>query len=94
MKFTFDREDLQPLVAEIVAETLRQVEADSAELGGRVAFPEREAAGKLSMSYEQLRDERYDGRIKASVGRKGRILYSKADLLEYLTTRRWKPKER
>ena len=92
MKLHFDSEDLAPLIREILTEVLDQVNADNAMVGKRLAIPEAEAARLLSMEPHQLRDERYDGRIKASMSRGGRIVYAKSDLIGYLNRRRWKPK--
>jgi hypothetical protein len=92
VKLHFDSEDLAPLIREILTEVLDQVNADNAMVGKRLAIPEAEAARLLSMEPHQLRDERYDGRIKASMSRGGRIVYAKSDLIGYLNRRRWKPK--
>ena len=92
MKFSFDADDIRPLVAEIVAETLQQIDADGAVLGDRLAIPEAEAARLLSMRDHQLSDERLDSRITASVTRGGKIVFAKSDLQQYLATRRWKRK--
>ncbi|GAB4159928.1 MAG: hypothetical protein Tsb009_37250 [Planctomycetaceae bacterium] len=92
MKVQFDQADLAPLIEAAVAEAIRQIDETSSLIGGKLAIPEAEAARLLSMNPHQLRDERYEGRIAASVGRGGRILYSKNDLLNYLASRRWKRK--
>lgn len=86
-----DSEILRPFICQVVAEVLAQVEADDALLNGRLALTESEAAALLSLQHHQLRDERLRGRIHASVGPGRKILYSKADLLGYLASRRWKP---
>jgi excisionase family DNA binding protein len=80
---------LRPLIAEIVAEALRQLEAARARVpDGRLAYSEEEAARLLGLEPHVLRDERRRGRIGASqvVGR--RIRYSREDLLGYLAERR------
>jgi len=72
----------------VVREVLSQIE--EAGLGnGRLAWSEVEAAGLLGMAAHVLRDERRRGRISASVGPGRRILYTRADLLGYLASRRW-----
>lgn len=92
MNLSLNPTELKALIAEAVAETLQQLEADGALLGNQIAIPEAEAARLLSQEPHQLRDERLAGRITASVGRGGRILYSRQDLLAYLKNRRWKAK--
>jgi hypothetical protein len=91
MKIELEPGDLEPLIRKIVGEAVAELKRDEQYLG-KVAFTEREAAGLLSMEPWQLRDERRDGRITASVGRGGRILYSREDLLAYLRNRRWRAK--
>jgi hypothetical protein len=89
MKFTFDVEELRPLIQAIVEETVRRLEGERATLGdGRLAFSEEESARMLGLNRWQLRDERRRGRIGASrsVGR--RVLYSREDLARYLAARR------
>jgi Helix-turn-helix domain len=84
-----DGEQLRPLVEAVVAEAVRQLDADRQRLGdGKLAYSEGEAAGLLGLEEHQLRDERRRGRIAASaiVGR--RIRYQRSDLLAYLTARR------
>lgn len=88
MKIHFDPEDLQPVIAAIVAETLRQLQTDQGT-NGRLAYSEAEAAELLGLEQHQLRDERLRGRIHASMGPGRRILYTKHDLAEYLAARRY-----
>jgi len=80
---------LEPLVEQVVRQVLVTVEQDRAALTRKLAYSEPEAAALLSMQGHQLRDERLRGRIKASVGPGRRILYTQADLLEYLAQHRW-----
>jgi hypothetical protein len=91
-----DPEALRPIVEAVATELLSRLEADRAQFdgNGKLAFPEAEAARLLSMNPWQLRDERLRERIKASVGPAGKILYTKADLLAYLASRRWKSSRR
>jgi hypothetical protein len=66
------------------------MEADRSALPGeRVAWRESEAAPLIGLAVHQLRDERRRGRVSASIGPGRIILYTKADLLDYLATRRW-----
>jgi hypothetical protein len=89
MKLNLDAADLEPLVKRIVAEAIAQLRTDESKLGDNLTFTEPEAAALLSMEPWQLRDERREKRIKASVVRGGRIVYTRDDLLEYLDRRRW-----
>jgi hypothetical protein len=86
-------EALTPLVRKIVAEALAQLESARATVRDRLAFGEAEAAALLGLAPHQLRDERLRGRVKASVGPGKKILYTRAQLTEYLTRREWKPGE-
>ncbi|TXT21172.1 MAG: hypothetical protein FD138_4090 [Planctomycetota bacterium] len=89
MKIELNGDDLKPLIQAVANEVVATMQADAERIGEKLAYTEQEAARLLSMQSYQLRDERRDGRIQASVGRGGRILYSKGDLLAYLRTRRW-----
>ena len=84
-----DPEALRPLVRVVVAEVAAQLDADRAQVGGRLCYSEAEAAALLGVGEHVLRDERRRGRIKASqiVGR--RVRYLKDDLLAYLASRRY-----
>lgn len=88
----FDPESLKPLIAAVVTEVLDQVKADEAKLNGQLVYTEPEAAALLGLRPHQLRDERLKERIQASVGPRGKIMYSRGDLLGYLARRRWEPK--
>jgi hypothetical protein len=92
MRIELENADLEPMIRQIVAETVARLQNEGEKLG-KLAFTEAEAAALLSMQPWQLRDERRDGRIAASVGRGGRILYAKSDLLRYLESRRWQAKK-
>jgi hypothetical protein len=84
-----DAEALRPLLREVVAEVLAQLEHDRAQIpDGPLAYSEEEAARLLGLEPHVLRDERRRRRIGASqvVGR--RIRYTRADLLDYLAGRR------
>lgn len=90
MKIDFEEADWRPLIERVVAETVAKLRADEANLdNGRLCYTEVEAAELLGVPAWSLRDERRDGRVRASVLRGGRIAYTKADLLEYLERRRW-----
>ena len=81
-------EALRPLLRELVAEAVAQLQAHQAAAGDKVASSEAEAARLLGVNEHVLRDERLRGRIAASqiVGR--RIRYTRQDLLDYLMARR------
>lgn len=87
-----DVETLQPLIAAVVTEVLKQLDGDAARLGSRLAWGEAEAAELLGLQPHQLRDERRRGRIKCSQGPGKLILYSRENLLEYLAPRQWQRK--
>ena len=61
-----DAEALRPLITEVVRETLAQVEAARAQLDGRLAYSEEEAARLIGLEPHVLRDERRRGRVTAS----------------------------
>ena len=89
-----DPETFRPLIEAAAAEAVARVGAVQAQLNGKLAFSEPEAARLLSLEPHQLRDERRRGRIMASVGPGRKILYSREDLLAYLASRRWKEPEK
>jgi hypothetical protein len=84
-------EALAPMVRQVVAETLARLEETRHVPPERLAFPEAEAAALLGLHPHQLRDERLRGRVQASRGPGGKILYRRADLMDYLLSRRWQP---
>jgi hypothetical protein len=83
-----DAEALRPLLREIVAEVLAQVEEDRARVASRLAYSEAEASALIGLRPHQLRDERRRGRIGASVVVGGKIRYLPSDLTAYLAERR------
>jgi len=85
---------LEPLIRAIVEQTIARLDQAREVLPDKIAFGEAEAARLLSLHPHQLRDARLRGEIEASVGPGRKILYSRADLLAYLTTRRWTPAEK
>ena len=86
---TIAPETLRPLVREILAETLAQLERDRQQIPeGPLAYDEPTAARLLAMGPHQLRDERLRGRIAACKVVGGRIRYQREDLLTYLRERR------
>jgi hypothetical protein len=82
---------IEPIIAAVVAKTIAALDAERAQLNGRLAYPEAEAATLLGLHRHQLRDERLKGRIAASVGPGRKVLYTRQDLLDYLAARRWEP---
>jgi hypothetical protein len=89
LSLTIDPEALRPLIEQTVRAVLARLEADRAQLDGRLAYSESEAAALLGLHAHQLRDERLRGRIQASVGPGRKILYTRQDLMDYLLSRRW-----
>ena len=86
LKIQFDQEDLRPLVHLAVAEALDRMEAERAKLNGRLALTEPEAAVLLGVKPYVLRDCRRRGELQLKVG--SRIVYTRADLLEFWSDRR------
>lgn len=88
MEIRLDPDELRPVVETVVAEMLARFERTN----GKVAYTEEEAAALIGVPATTLRDERLRGRVEASlVGRK--VRYTRQQLLDYLTRRRWQPKE-
>lgn len=88
MKLEINKEELRPLIREIVAEALAELERHRAKLGDRLAYSEAEAADALGLKQHVLRDARLRGEITATRIAAGRIRYSREDLLEYLANGR------
>lgn len=84
----FDMEALRPLIAAVVSETLAAMECDRAQLNGKLAFSESEAAQMLGLNRWQIRDLRRADKISASQGPGRRILYARQDLEDYLARQR------
>jgi hypothetical protein len=84
-----DYEALDPVIRRVVEQTIAALEQHRATIGDKLAFSEAEAARLLSLNVHQVRDERLRGRIMASRGPGKKILYSRSDLTNYLTGRRW-----
>jgi hypothetical protein len=85
---------LEPLIRAVVEQTIARLDQAREVLPDKLAYSEAEAARLLSLHPHQLRDARLRGEIEASVGPGRRILYSRADLLAYLASRRWSPAEK
>ena len=78
MKLEFSKDELRPLVAEIVTEVLERFDGD-----GRLAWDESEAAKLIGVARHVLRDARLTGKVQH--GRCGRkILYSRRQLLDFV----------
>jgi hypothetical protein len=84
-------EALRPLLRELVAEALAQLQAHQAALGEPQAYPEPKAAALLGLRPHQLRDERLRGRIGHSRVVGNQVRYTRQDLLDYLAARRRAP---
>jgi hypothetical protein len=91
LHLTVAPEALRPLVRDVVAEVVRQLDEAKASLPEKLAFSEAEAARLLSLNVHQLRDERLRGRIAASQVVGKRIRYTRQDLLDYLMRERTAP---
>jgi hypothetical protein len=91
LQLALDPAALEPLIAVVVRQAIAQLEQGREVLPEKLAFSEAEAARLLSLRQHQLRDARLRGEIEASVGPGRKILYSRSDLLNYLTSRRWSP---
>lgn len=87
MKIDFDVFDLRPMIEQVVAETITQLDKDRAKLGGRIAFSEPEAAATLGIQRHALRDARLRGEVHASrIGK--RVVYARENLLALLARNR------
>jgi len=80
---------LEPLVRRVAEEVALKLEESQAAVAGKLAYPEAEAARLVSLNPWQLRDERLRGRIRASKGPGGKVLYRREDLTAYLLSRPW-----
>lgn len=79
MRIEVSPEDLRPIVASVVAELSDRL----APVDDRIAVGEREAARLLGLNWNQLRDCRRRGEIRAvKVGKSW--LYRRADLVRWL----------
>ena len=50
MRFEFDVDTLRPVIQQVVAETLSQLEAERSQFDGRIAYTEPEAAALLGVN--------------------------------------------
>ncbi len=83
MKIIFDRDDLRPLVEQIVSETIERLTEERAQLAGPLSYHEPEAAKVTGFTVNALRDLRVLGEIPFSkIGK--RIVYSRRVLIELL----------
>jgi len=85
MHVSLSKEDLQPLVKEIVSELLLAPEGEHLALSpdGRLAYSEPEAATLLGLPAHRLRDARLRGEISArKVGRAYR--YARSELIRFI----------
>jgi hypothetical protein len=87
MRLNFEREDLLPLVQEVVGEVLRQIDESRQQLGDQLALSEAEAAAKLGLRKHQLRDARLRKELAAS--RLGKAwFYETSELVAWLRRKR------
>lgn len=92
MNVHFTKDELRPLVRELIREVVLELMESEWQMDDRIAYPEHEAARMLSMTQFQLRDERLKGRIRATQISGRKIRYTRQDLLDYLEERRFKAK--
>lgn len=89
MRLEVDLKEMRPLIEAVAEEMLGRLDAASAATAdGKLAYTEAEAAGMLSLTKWQLRDERQRGRISASRVVGNRIMYVREDLIAYLMRNR------
>lgn len=84
MKIELDGPSLRPVIEQVVAMALEQLQAASAQLpGNRLGYPEGEAAALLGLPQHVLRDCRRRGELQAvKVGK--RWIYSRDSLQKFL----------
>ena len=92
LNLQLDAAVLDPIIRQVVAETITQLEAERAKLGDKLAFSEAEAARLLGLRDHQLRDARLAGKIAASQITGRRIRYTREDLFRYLQQNRFEAK--
>lgn len=87
MEIRLDHSDLRPLVEQVVAEAVLQLQEVDARAGDRIAYTEADAAAMLSVGRHVLRDARLRGEVECSrVG--NRIVYTREQLLQFLFQQR------
>ena len=85
MKLQIEKDELRPLVQQIVAETLAAVARPRATLGDdRLAYSEPEAADLIGVKAHVLRDARRRNEIKSTRIAAGRVRYTLSHLMDYL----------
>ena len=90
LSLALNQDALRPLISEIVAEVLAQVEADRVKLGTKLCYSEPQAAALLDLKASQLKAERLNGRIACCKLRGRRLRYEHCELMRYLADRRVK----
>jgi hypothetical protein len=87
VKLDLSPADLAPLVREITMQVIDQLREDDAQLNGRLAYPEAEAAALCGVRPHVLRDCRLRGEITATkIGR--HVAYERDELLAFLRRQR------
>lgn len=86
LSLKIDPSGLRPLV-EMAVEKVFERLGQAVITDGRLAYTEPEAASLLGLTARQLAEQRRAGRLGYSRGPKGSVLYTKADLLAYLSSR-------
>jgi hypothetical protein len=87
MQITLDADDLRPLIQQVVAETLRELDTLGTPHSERLAYTEPEAAALLGVGRHVLRDCRLRGEVAGSKCGK-RVVYRRADLIGFLEENR------
>jgi hypothetical protein len=83
VRIELDESTFQQLFDDALQKALARIEGERARFGGRLAYPEAEAAALLGVKPYVLRDCRRRGELEgAKVGSK--IIYSRADLEAFL----------
>lgn len=85
VELKFDESLLRPLIKSVVIEVIEEMQRMKQGYEDRLIYSEVEAAAKLGLNYNQLRDLRYEGKISYSRIVGNRIAYTIKDLLDYLS---------
>lgn len=84
-----DIAELRPLIREIVSQAVAEIQSAADRIGGGAdplkCYSEAEAAELFQLARHQLADERRRGRIKCARGPRGKVIYTRQHLLDYLS---------
>lgn len=88
MKFHLEPGVLRPLIHMVVAEMIARVQAEQAEVQGRLRFPEQQAVALIGGQSHVLGDARRRSEINGScIGK--RILHERAELVTFFARDRF-----